>query len=149
MAEAVPVARVPEQATAPGSNGAAAARDRGGIGEPAQRGLQQRRELPQPQVVLAPAQQPWEQVPDQPVRSAQPVPLAVEAQQDLRDGDAGELSIGDGRSAARPAAGESARCGVLSMGKLRRSAGLQVRGRGGVPAVSGAAGWRACAVKSA
>jgi hypothetical protein len=38
---------------------------RGGVGQPAQGGLHQRRDLPQPGVVLALGQQPREQVPGQ------------------------------------------------------------------------------------
>ena len=65
-------------------------------------------QVPQPQVVLALAQQSREQVPDELRRGAQPAPLAVAAQQDLRDGQAGQLGVGDLRRPARPAAAEPA-----------------------------------------
>ena len=77
---------------------------RGGVGQPAQGGLHQRRELPQPGVVLAVGRQPREQVPDQARGGAQPVPLVVVPEQDLRHGQAGELGVGDFRRPSRPGA---------------------------------------------
>jgi hypothetical protein len=58
------------------------------LGQPAQRGLHQRRGRLDPVVVLALPQQPREQVPDLLRRGAQPVPLVVIAQQHLRHGQA-------------------------------------------------------------
>jgi hypothetical protein len=51
-------------------------------GQPPQRGLHQQRRGLEPGVVLALAQQPREQVPDQPRRGAQSVPLVIGPQQD-------------------------------------------------------------------
>jgi len=48
-------------------------------------------------------------VPDQPRRDPQPVPLVVEAQQDLRHRDARQLGIGHLRPLAWPAPGEPQR----------------------------------------
>jgi hypothetical protein len=117
MARAVPVAGVPEQAGVFRGDGGGAARDRGGVhqprvlrgrrggvGEPARGGLRQRRDLPEPGVVLALGQQRREQAPDLARGGAQPVPLAVAPEQDLRHGQAGELGVGDVRRPSRPAA---------------------------------------------
>ena len=57
-----------------------------------------------PGVVLALGQQPREQVPDQARGGAQPVPLVVAPEQDLRHGQAGELGVGDVRRPSGPAA---------------------------------------------
>jgi hypothetical protein len=116
MTRAVPVAGVPEQVRALRGDGGGAARDRGGVhrpqqsrggrggvGEPAQGGVHQRRDLPQPGVVLALGQQPREQVPDQARGGAQPVPLVDASERDLRRGQAGELGVGDVRRPSRPA----------------------------------------------
>ena len=45
-----------------------------------------------------------EQVPDRARGGAQPVPLVVAPEQDLRHGQAGELGVGDVRRPSRPAA---------------------------------------------
>ena len=70
------------------------------------------------------AKQPGEQVPDQPRRDPQPVPLVITPQQHLRDGDARQLSVGHLRPAARPAAGESAH-GDDAVGQLHVECGQE------------------------
>ena len=56
-------------------------------------------------------QQPREQVPGQARGGAQPVPLAVAPEQDLRHGQAGQLGVGDFRRPSRPAAAGPAKRG--------------------------------------
>jgi hypothetical protein len=80
------------------------------------------------------AQQPREQVPDQPRRDPQPVPLVIEPQQHLRHGDARQLGVGHLRPASRPGPGESAH-GDDAVGQLHVQCGqesVQVGDHGGL-----------------
>jgi hypothetical protein len=74
------------------------------LSQPAQRRFHQRCGVLEPPVLLAVPQQLREQVPGQPGRRAQPVPLVVIAEQHLRHGQAYQLRVGDLRRPARAAA---------------------------------------------
>jgi hypothetical protein len=97
------------------------------IGQPAQRGLHERRRGLEAIVVLALPQQPREQAAHQPGRGAQPVPLVIKAQQHL-GGQAHQLGVGYLRRLTGPAPGQ-AQGGDDAVGQLdveRGQEGVQV-----------------------